>query len=143
MHLSKQSLPDFTHSLQQGKILTIQLSLGHQTGQLVVSMVMWSLLSVSLAWLHYCLCSEVVRDEGDAVDCSVVREATSWALKPLLVGWHLRLCSPTRWCCWLDSMFRQGCRQGFTIGWDLRLFSAIGWSHRLAPKLGTFTGYVS
>lgn len=87
MHLSKQSLPDFADSLQQGRIFTMQLSLGHWTGQLVVSTVIWNLPSVSLVWLHHCLCSEVVGEEGDAADCSKVREATSWALKPLLVGW--------------------------------------------------------
>ena len=34
----------------------------------------------------------------------------------LLVMWVFMLCSPTSWCYWLDSVFRQGLRQSFTIG---------------------------
>lgn len=34
------------------------------------------------------------------------------ATHTLLVGWNLRLCFLTRWCFWLDSVFRQAYKVG-------------------------------
>lgn len=39
---------------------------------------------------------------------------------------------PTRWYHWLDSMFRQACRQSFMVGQALRLCSEIRQDYMLA-----------
>lgn len=37
-----------------------------------------------------------------------IQQDCSWSLQLLLVGLDFSLCSPTRQCLWLHSMFRQG-----------------------------------
>lgn len=66
----------------------------------------------------------------------VIGQAYGLGSTSLLVRCSLRLCSPTGWYCWLDSMFRQSLRQGFTVGQGLWLCSAIRWDHRLCSKVG-------
>lgn len=46
--------------------------------------------------------------------------ATRGALQSFLVGWGLSLCTPTRWCHWLESVFR------WATGMSLQLDCALG-----------------
>ena len=67
---------------------------------------------------------------------------TSWALPPSLVKWGLRLCFPTRWCHWLESMFRWGYRQVFVIAQGLKLGFMIVWAVGRTLLLGGIMGWI-
>lgn len=62
--------------------------------------------------------------------------AVSWTPQLLLAGWGLRLCYLSAWCCWLDSVFMQGHKQGSMIRRGLRPCSVNRWGQRLWPKVG-------
>lgn len=53
--------------------------------------------------------------------------ATGWVLQLLLVGWDVRLCSETTWCCWLDCV---------QLGPQAGLCSWTGLQARLCDHVG-------
>lgn len=63
---------------------------------------------------------------------------TKWALQSHLIRWGFRLCSPTRWCCWLVSVFRQSHRKDSVVDKGLRYCCAI----MLSESLLGLSGYV-
>lgn len=49
-------------------------------------------------------------------------------------------CFPTKWCHWLESVFRQDSRPGFEVRWGLSLWSVIRQGHMPCWKLGGAAG---